>query len=190
MCLLFVVGRRGSLVLLSLLSVDLSVVGDSITLGEVSVAVGAVGEMSSCCSTGCLSCRGKQSTSLSSLLLSSSVRSLLIVLDVFWQFSVAGVSVGDSTRLLQLGTVVGRDAMAVGRCGIPWRFRWNGRQKYHGDWCRINRSSRRLSASEYVGMAKAIACECTFEILNPGVVIFNIIIFLLDDFQPKNSKAI
>ena len=30
------------------------------------------------------------------------------------QFSVAGVSVGDSMRLLQLGTAVGRDTMAVG----------------------------------------------------------------------------
>ena len=29
------------------------------------------------------------------------------------RFSVAGLSVGDSMRLLQLGTAVGRDAMAV-----------------------------------------------------------------------------
>ena len=33
---------------------------------------------------------------------------------MFLQFSVVGVSVGDSTRLLQVGTAVGRDAMAVG----------------------------------------------------------------------------
>ena len=84
--------------------------GDSIKLGwRVSV-----GEMSGCGSTGCLSCQGKQSTSLL-LLLSSSGRSLLIVLDVFCRFSVAGVSVGDSIRLLQLmGTAVGRDTKAVG----------------------------------------------------------------------------
>ena len=44
--------------------------GVSIKLGGVLLAVGAVGEMS-CGGTGCLSCRGKQSTSLS-LLLSSS----------------------------------------------------------------------------------------------------------------------
>ena len=40
--------------------------GGSIKLGEVSVAVGAVGAvggMSCCGGTGCLSCRGKQSTS-------------------------------------------------------------------------------------------------------------------------------
>ena len=47
------------------------------------------------------------------LLLSLSWRSLLIVSDVFWQFSVAGVSVGDAIRLLQLGTAVGRDTIAV-----------------------------------------------------------------------------
>ena len=36
------------------------------------------------------------------------------VKDLFLQFSVAGVSVGDANRLLQLvGTVVGRGAMAV-----------------------------------------------------------------------------
>ena len=67
---------------------------DSIKLGRV-----LVGEMSCCCSTGCLSCRGKQSTSSSS----SSGRSLLL----FFRFSVAGVSVGD-------GAAVGRDAKAVG----------------------------------------------------------------------------
>ena len=33
---------------------------------------------------------------------------------MFLQFSVAGVSVGDSIRLLQLGAAVVRDAMAVG----------------------------------------------------------------------------
>ena len=33
---------------------------------------------------------------------------------MFLQFSVAGVSVGDSMRLLQSGTVVGRDTKAVG----------------------------------------------------------------------------
>ena len=32
---------------------------------------------------------------------------------MFLQFSVAGVSGGDSMRLLQLGAAVGRDAMAV-----------------------------------------------------------------------------
>ena len=67
-----------SLLLLSLFlsvfggSVDLSVV-DSIKLGEVLLAVSAVGEMPCGC-TGCLSCRGKQSTSSSS---SSLGRSLL-----------------------------------------------------------------------------------------------------------------
>ena len=85
-------------------------VQDSIKLGEVLLAVVAVGEMSCCGSTGCLSCQGKQSTSSSS----SSGRSLLLLLDLFFRFSVAGVSVGDSMRLLQLGTAVGRDAMAVG----------------------------------------------------------------------------
>ena len=66
----------------------------------------ALGEMSCCGITGCLSCRGKQSTS---------GRSLLSVLDLFLRFSVTGrASVGDSMRLLQLGTAVGRDSMAVG----------------------------------------------------------------------------
>ena len=66
--------------IICILSVSVSVglsVGDSIKLGEVLLAVdavGALGEMS-CGSTGCLSCRGKQSTSLSLLLLSSSGRS-------------------------------------------------------------------------------------------------------------------
>ena len=94
--------------LLLLLSVFIEVVGVSIKLGEVLLAlavVGAVGEMS-CGSTGCLSCRGKQSTSSS---LSSSGRSLL-----FFRISVAGVSVGDSIGLLQLGAAVGRGTMAVG----------------------------------------------------------------------------
>ena len=48
---------------------------------------------------------------------SSSGRSLLLLLlsvDLFFRFSVAGASVGDSMRLLQLGTAVGRDTMAVG----------------------------------------------------------------------------
>ena len=68
--------RRLLLLLLSVFvgSVDLSV-EDSIKLGEVLLAVGAVGEMPCGC-TGCLSCRGKQSTSLSS---SSSGRSLLLL---------------------------------------------------------------------------------------------------------------
>ena len=116
----------GSLLLLLLLlfsnfigAVGVSV-GDSIKLGR---AVAALGGMSCCGSTGCLSCRGKQSTSLSLLF---SGRSLLLLLDLFFRFSVAGVSVGDSMRLLQLGTAVGRDAMAVdveyhgglGRIGI------------------------------------------------------------------------
>ena len=87
----------------------------SIKLGEVSLAVGAVGTMS-CGSTGCLSCRVKQSTSLSSSSLSR--RSLLLFsilsLDLFCRFSVVGVSVGDSIRLLQLGAAVGRGTMAVG----------------------------------------------------------------------------
>ena len=82
-----VFGRRRSLSLLVDLSVEVS-----IKLGEVllAVGVGALGEMS-CGSTGCLSCRGKQSTSSSSSSSSSSGRSLL--------FSVAGVSVGDSIKL-------------------------------------------------------------------------------------------
>ena len=33
---------------------------------------------------------------------------------MFVRFSVAGVSVGDAIRLLQLGAAVGRDVMAVG----------------------------------------------------------------------------
>ena len=33
---------------------------------------------------------------------------------MFVRFSVAGVSVGDAIRLLQLGAAVGRDTMAVG----------------------------------------------------------------------------
>ena len=111
-------GAVRRLLLLLLLSVFIGAVGlsveDSIKLGEVSLAVGAVGTMS-CGSTGCLSCRGKQSTSL---LLSSLGRSLLLLLllsyDLFFRFSVAGVSVGDSIRLLQLETAVGRDSMAVG----------------------------------------------------------------------------
>ena len=83
---------------------------DSINLGVVVLlVVGAVGKMS-CGSTGCLSCRGKQSTSSSS----SSGRSLLLFLILFLQFSVAGVSVGDSIGLLQLGAAVGRGTMAVG----------------------------------------------------------------------------
>ena len=56
-------------------SVDLSV-GDAIKLDR---AVVALGEMSCCGSTGCLSCQGKQSTS-SILLLSLSGRSLLLLL--------------------------------------------------------------------------------------------------------------
>ena len=56
--------RRLLLLLLLLLSVFIRAVGvsakDSIELGELSVAVGAVGEMSCCCnSIGCLSCRGR-----------------------------------------------------------------------------------------------------------------------------------
>ena len=63
-----------SLLLLLLLSVfggsvDMSVVDSIIKLGEVLLAVSAGGEMPCGC-TGCLSCRGKQSTSLL-LLLSS-----------------------------------------------------------------------------------------------------------------------
>ena len=64
---------------------DLSV-KDSMKLGELllalAVAMGAVGEMSCCGSTGCLSCRGKQSTSSSSSS-SSSGRSLLLFLLLF-----------------------------------------------------------------------------------------------------------
>lgn len=41
--------------------------------------------------------------------------SLSILLDLFLQFAFEGVSEGDSIiRLLQLGTAVGRDSMAVG----------------------------------------------------------------------------
>ena len=47
---------HGALLLVSVVSVDLSV-GDSIKLGRLSVEV-------SCGSTDCLSCRGKQSTTL------------------------------------------------------------------------------------------------------------------------------
>ena len=36
-----------------------------------------------------------------------------VIFNIF-RFSVAGLSVGDSIRLLQLGTAVGRGAMAVG----------------------------------------------------------------------------
>ena len=68
-----------------------SVVDDSVKLGGVLLVVGAVGEMSCDDSTGCLSCQGKQSTSLS--LLSSLGRSLLILLDLLLQFSV-DLSVG------------------------------------------------------------------------------------------------
>ena len=59
-------GRR--LLLLLLLSVFIGAVGVSIKLGEVLLAVDAVGALRemSCGSTGCLSCRGKQSTSSSS----------------------------------------------------------------------------------------------------------------------------
>ena len=69
-------GAVRRLLLLLLLSifigaVDLSV-EDAIKLGEMLLAVGTVDEMS-CASTGCLSCRGKQSTS--SLLLSLSLSS-------------------------------------------------------------------------------------------------------------------
>ena len=73
------VARR--ILLLLLLSVFIGAVGvsvvDSNKLGEVllALAVGAVDERS-CGSTGCLSCRGKQSTSSSS----SSGRSLLLFL--------------------------------------------------------------------------------------------------------------
>ena len=83
---------------------------DSIRLGEVLLAVGVVGEIS-CGSTGCLSCRGKQSTSSSSSL--SSGRSLLF--SILVQSIVAvDLSVGDSNTLLQLvGPAVGRGAMAV-----------------------------------------------------------------------------
>ena len=62
-------------------------VEDSIKLGEVLLAVGAVGEMS-CGSTGRLSCRGKQSTSS---LLSSSGRSFLSI-----SVTSVGLSVGDA----------------------------------------------------------------------------------------------
>ena len=84
---------------------------DSIKLGKVSV-----GEISCCGITGCLSCQGKQSTS--SLSLSSSGRSLLILLDLFnfynfqWQGSPWGTQL--AIGLLQLGAAVGRDVMAVG----------------------------------------------------------------------------
>ena len=64
-----------------------------------------MGEMSGCGSSGCLSCQGKRSTSLSLSILSK---------DLFLQFSVAGVSVEDSIVLLQLGAAVGRGTMAVG----------------------------------------------------------------------------
>ena len=78
-CFVCDVARR----ILLLLSVFIGAVGvsigDSIKLGEVllelALAVGAVYERS-CGSTGCLSCRGKQSTSS----LSSSGRSLLLFL--------------------------------------------------------------------------------------------------------------
>ena len=101
----------GSLLVLLLFSKFIGAVGvsvvDSIKLGKVTVSVGKM----SCGGTGCLSCRGKQSTSSSSL----SGRSLLLCLDLFFRFSVAGrASVGDSMRLLQLETAVGRYAMAVG----------------------------------------------------------------------------
>ena len=89
---------------------------DSIKLGGMLLAVGAVGGMSCCSNTGCLSCRGKQSTSL----LSSSGRSLLLLLslDLFsilsWDLFLRA-SVADSIELLQLmGAAVGRGTMAVG----------------------------------------------------------------------------
>ena len=40
--------------------------------------------------------------------------SLSIFLDLFLQFGFEGVSVGDSIRLLQIRTAVGRDSMAAG----------------------------------------------------------------------------
>ena len=78
---------------------------DSIKLGRVSL-----GEMSCGC-TGCLSCRGKQSTS-ELLLLSSSGRSLLLLI-LYSILSVAGMSVGDSIRLFRLGTTVEGGLWAV-----------------------------------------------------------------------------
>ena len=150
-------------------AVGVSVV-DSIKLGRVSV-----GEMA-CGSTGCLSCRGKQSTSLS-LSLSWSGRSLLFSIlskDLFLQFSVAGVSVGDSIRLLQLGAAVGRGTMAVG-------------VEYHGGlggmgfentmvggvvvYLVVSERARRISTREYVEKKRRCALlKRLFEILNPGVV--------------------
>ena len=106
-----------------------------------------------CCNTGCVAWQGKQSSS-SSLSSSSSERSLLILLDLFLQFSVAGVSVGDSMGLLQLGAAVGRGTMAVG-------------VEYHGGlggigientmvggvvvYLVVSERARRISTREYVG---------------------------------------
>ena len=89
---------------------------------------------------------------------------------MFLQFSVAGVSVADSMRLVQL---MGRGAMAVG-------------VEYHGGLGGIgfentmvggvfilvgDRGSRRISTREYVEIKRRCALlKRLFEILNPGVV--------------------
>ena len=91
---------------------------DSSKLGEVvsvALAVGAVGEMS-CGSTGCLSCRGKQSTSS---LLSSSGRSLLLLFSGF--IGAVGVSVVDSIKL-------GRVLVGEMSCGSTGCLSCRGKQ--------------------------------------------------------------
>ena len=69
-------------------------------LGGVLLAVGAVDEMS-CGGTGCLSCLSKEAINI-------------IIIIIIIVGAVAGVYVGDSIELLQLGTAVGRGAMAFG----------------------------------------------------------------------------
>ena len=146
---------RSLLLLLLLFSGFIGAVGvsvvDSIKLGEVLLAL-AVGEMS-CCSTGYLSCRGKQSTSSSSS--SSSGRSLLLfsilLLDLFLR-----VSVGDASRLVQLGTVVRSGSMAVGvECHGGLGGIGIGNTMVIGVVRLMGvQSVCRLSTREYVGMAK------------------------------------
>ena len=134
-CFVLAGAVRRLLLLLLLLSVFIRTVGVSvrvsIKLGQMllALAVDAVGRMS-CGSTDCLSCRGKQSTSSSS----SSGRSLLfsILLDLFFWFSVAGVSVGDSIRQFRLGAR-GEGGLIGGCChGMPRWFGWDRHRKCHG----------------------------------------------------------
>ena len=138
-CFVRGVTRRILLLLFSVFvgSVDLSV-GDAIKLDR---AVVALGEMSCCGSTGCLSCQGKQSTSSSLLLL------FIIIIIIIVGAVIFNIIVGFIFAVFIGGGVRGglNKAITVGNCGgkgfngsrrgMPWWFGWDRHRKYHGGRC-------------------------------------------------------